>query len=171
MAQPPVFDTARAVLLYNEGAASVILGFKYADRTDAAPVLARWMARAGQELLAPGAVLVPVPLHWTRLFGRRYNQSVLLAQALARGTGLGVAPDALRRLRRTPPQQSLTREERHDNVRGAFAVARPAVIGDRPVVLVDDVLTTGATAAACARALKAAGAPRVDLLTLARVSS
>lgn len=167
----PSYDRARAVFRYDDSSRSLILAFKHGDRIDAAPAYARWLARAGDALIADADLIAPVPLHWTRLFHRRYNQSALLANALARLAERPAAPDLLRRRRRTPSQGGLGRAERVRNVRGAFAVragSRAPVAGKR-ILLVDDVLTTGATVEACASALLKAGALAVDVLTLARV--
>ncbi|MBT6119732.1 MAG: ComF family protein [Rhodospirillaceae bacterium] len=171
VARAPVFARARSALRYGDGSRSLILRFKHGDRTHAAPAFGRWLARAGAELLADADVILPVPLHWTRLFARRYNQAALLAQALGRESGCPVLVDGLERRRRTPSQARLGRAGRARNVRGAFAVpaARRARIEGRRVLLVDDVLTTGATMEACARSLLSAGATAVDALTLARV--
>lgn len=168
-AAPPVFDAARAALVYDEASAPLILRFKHADRLDATPAFAAWMGRAGADLLTPDSLLVPVPLHPRRLFARRYNQAAILAAAIARKTGLARDLRALVRVRHTPIQGHRGPQARRDNVRGAFAVARPDPLRDRSVVVIDDVLTTGATAEACALALRAAGAARVSILTLARV--
>jgi ComF family protein len=169
-ARPPVFDRARAVLRYDAASRGMLLAFKHADRTDLAPYFGRWLARAGAEVLAEADIVAPVPLHWTRLFARRYNQAALLAKAAAKEAGRPFLSDILVRRRRTKPQRSGP-AARARNVAGAFAVPRgrrPAV-EDRRVLLVDDVRTTGATLDACARALKAAGAKGVDVLTLALV--
>jgi len=131
----------------------------------------RWMARAGAELMADADLIAPVPLHWRRLFSRRYNQAVLLARAVARETARPLAPDLLRRVRWTGSQAGLKARERRGNVFRAFEVHprwRERVRG-KNVIVVDDVLTTGATVEACARALQRAGASHVDVLTLARV--
>jgi len=171
--EPPAFDHARAVMRYDGGSRDLILGFKHGDRTHGAGAFGAWMARAGAELLADVDLVVPVPLHWTRLFARRYNQSALLAAAMARRCGLPVVPDLLRRTRRTPSQGRLSPAARAKNLRGAIAVNRrqaTRVPGQR-IVLVDDVLTSGATANACARGLKRAGAVTVDVLILARAVS
>ena len=167
---PPVFDRARAVMRYDAGSRRMLLSFKHADRTDLAPAFGRWLARAGAELLSEADIVAPVPLHWTRLFARRYNQAALLAQAAARQAGRPFGPDLLVRRRRTAPQSS-GRAARARNVAGAFRVPsrRRALVEGRRILLVDDVRTTGATLEACARALKAAGARGVDVLTLAMV--
>jgi ComF family protein len=133
--------------------------------------MGRWMARAGHELLKDADAIVPVPLHWRRLWARRFNQSVLLSQAISGETGVPVADAALRRIKATAQQVGLSQSERAQNVQGAFRVPpeRKAGIAGRRVVLVDDVLTSGATSDACARALLRAGAANVDLLVFARV--
>ncbi len=171
MARRPAFDRARSCLIYAGNARELIQRFKFHDQTGLAPLLAAWTAEAGQTLLADADWLAPVPLHWTRLYRRRFNQSALLAGRLARMSGVAFAPDMLRRVRRTRPQTTLGRRARGRNVAGAFRVApawRARVRGAR-VAILDDVLTTGATLEACARALKRAGARRVDALTVARV--
>lgn len=171
LARPPAFDRARAVFAYDAASKSMLLSFKHGDRTDLAPTLAVWMARSGAALLADADVIAPVPLHPKRLWRRRYNQSGLLAQRLARSSGRPALVDLLQRTRDTPSQGGFSAKGRERNVAGAFAVRparRPAIQGAR-VLLVDDVYTTGATAEACAKALKRAGASAVDLLALARV--
>jgi ComF family protein len=170
-AEPPEYQRARAVLRYDDASRDLVLRFKHGDRIDSAPAFGRWLARAGAELLAEADLIAPVPLHWWRLFRRRYNQAALLASALAGATGRPAVNDLLVRKRATPSQGGLGRAERRRNVAGAFAVhpRRRAGLGDKRVLLVDDVLTTGATAEACARALLKAGARAVDVLTLARV--
>jgi ComF family protein len=169
----PAYDRARAVFRYDDGSRGLILSFKHGDRTEAAPAFGRWLMRAGGELVARADLIIPVPLHWTRLFRRRYNQSALLAQALAKISGVPVALDLLRRRRATPSQGRLSRSGRRRNVQGAFVVrgASRERLRGRRVLLVDDVLTTGATVEACSVTLRRAGAVAVDVLTLARVVS
>ena len=171
VADPPPWERARAVFAYDETSRGLVLGFKHSDRLHAAPAFGRWLARAGAELAGEADIVAPVPLHWLRLALRRYNQAALLAQALVATAGGTCIPDVLKRTRRTPTQGKLSRGERLKNVAGAFGVRprhRDRVEGKR-VLLVDDVLTTGATARACAKALLAAGASAVDVVTLARV--
>ncbi len=169
--RPPAYDRARAALTYDEASRGLILALKHGDRTDAAPALGAWMAASGRALLAEADVVAPVPLHRLRLLARRYNQSALLAHAIARRANVPCVPDLVVRRKRTPSQGGLSASARVRNVRGAFAVAprHAGLVAGRRVVLVDDVLTTGATAESCARTLRAAGASAVDVLTLARV--
>lgn len=169
---PPPWREARSVLRYNDASKGLILAFKHADRTDLAPALARWMSRAGAELMERSDLIVPVPLHWLRLFQRRFNQSALLAQALGKIARKPVAPDLLARTRRTASQGHLKRSERFGNVKGAFAVRKGqlSAIQGKTVLLIDDVLTSGATAKECAKTLLKAGAKEVDMLTVARAT-
>jgi ComF family protein len=169
LTRPPRFDRARAVFRYDEASRPLILRFKHADRIAVARPFARWMARAGGALLAEADLLVPVPLHPWRLFRRRYNQAALLALELSRLSGVPVWPDALRRIRATPPQGRLSGRARHRNVRGAFRLRQPQAVAGRRILLIDDVMTTGATLEECARLLRMGGASGVDVLTLARV--
>jgi ComF family protein len=167
----PPFDRARAVMAYGDVSRRVILAFKHGDRTDTAPALGRWLARAGGALVADADVIAPVPLHWSRLFQRRYNQAALLARYVARSVGKPVVMDALVRRRRTRAQGRMGPAERRRNLKGALKAnsRRIGKIAGKRVLLIDDVFTTGATAAASARALLRAGAGAVDVLTLARV--
>ena len=164
----PSWDRARAVMRYDKNSRRLVLMLKHGDHTHLATAFGRWMLRAGAELLDGADLVVPVPLHWTRLFARRYNQAALLAQAVRAAGGPPVGPDWLLRRRRTPSQGRLGPAARARNVRGAFALRRGCVVRGKRVVVVDDVLTTGATAEECARVLRRAGAAYVGVLTLAR---
>ena len=161
------WDRARAVLRYDRHSRRLVLALKY-DRTDLAKALGGWMRRAGGELLDGADFIVPVPLHWTRLFARRYNQAGLLAHAIHAAGGPPVAPEWLVRRRRTPSQGRLGPAARARNVRGAFALRPGRSVAGKRLVIVDDVLTTGATVEECARVLRRAGAGFVGVLTLAR---
>jgi ComF family protein len=172
MADPPVWARARAVCAFDDGPArQLVYRLKYGDRLDLAPWLGRWMARAGAELLEEADLLVPVPLHRRRIAARRYNQAAALAHAVSRASGVPCALQALERRKATPPQVGLSRLQRAANMQGAFHLpdaGRPVVEGRR-IVLVDDVLTSGATTNAAARILRRGGAAEVDVLTFARV--
>jgi ComF family protein len=170
LAHPPAFDKARAVMRYDENSKLPILALKHADRIELAPGFARWMMRTGREMIAASAVIVPVPLHRGRLWRRRYNQSAELARRISRFCGVPFDPLALRRLRATKSQGEMpSAKARRRNVHGAFFVPEPAAVAGKAVLLIDDVMTTGATLDACARALKRAGAKTVFVLALARV--
>ena len=168
---PPAYHRARAAVRYDDIARTLVSALKYGDRLDMAPVMGRWMARAGRALLADADGLVPVPLHWRRLWARRFNQSALLGRTIAEASGVAVVDGALKRTKATAQQVGLSQAERARNVQGAFSVAvdRKADVAGRRLILIDDVLTSGATSDACARALLRAGARSVDLLVFARV--
>lgn len=173
-ADPPAWSRARAVAVYEAGGvmAGLIYGMKYADRHDARGLFGRWLVEAGRELLADADLIVPVPLARWRLVRRQFNQAALMAREVSRRSGVPWAAGVLLKQRSTQPQVELSGTARRDNLRGAFAVParhQPAVAGRR-IVLIDDVVTTGATAEACTKALLAAGAARVDVLALARVT-
>jgi ComF family protein len=167
-ARRPHWDRARAVLRYDKNSRRLVLALKHGDQTHLAAAFGRWMQRAGADVLAGAELLLPVPLHWTRLFSRRFNQAALLAQAIHAEGGPPVAADWLVRRRRTPSQGRLGPLARQRNVAAAFALRPGRTVEGRRVVVIDDVLTTGATAAECARVLRRAGAAYVGVLTLAR---
>jgi ComF family protein len=171
IARPPVWDAARAPLAYDEASKGLVLAFKHGGRTEMLGQFARWMAAAGRELLPRSDLVLPVPLHWRRRVKRRFNQSALLGRALAEEAGLAFSADSLVRVKATPSQAGQTAKGRWRNMRAAFR-APPEAQGDlagKRVVLVDDVLTTGATVTACVKALRRAGAERVYVMTLCRV--
>lgn len=162
----------RAAFLYRDKGRDLVLQLKHADRLDLVRPMAGWLARAARPLLEPGMILAPIPLHWTRLLRRRYNQSALLSRALARMTGLDHCPDLLVRRRKTDSQDGKGRDQRFANLAGALAAhpRRRHRMEGRHVLLLDDVMTSGATFAAAADACLAAGADQVSVLALARVA-
>jgi ComF family protein len=166
----PVYDRARAAIVYDEGSRGLILAFKHGDRTESAPALGRWMLRAGAELVAEADLIVPVPLHWTRLFARRYNQAALLAHAIGKQSGTRVVPDLLVRRKRTSSLGKLGPSARRKTVQHAFTLParKVPIVSGRRVLLIDDVHTTGATVNACSHVLLRAGAAAVDVLSVAR---
>jgi ComF family protein len=171
LARRAAVDHARAACLYDEHSRDLILKLKHADRTDLAGLFARWLARAAADLLPHLDAVLPVPLHRWRLLGRRYNQAAEIARPLAAANRLAYWPDALVRAKHTESQAGKSGTGRQRNVAGAFEVAPrwSARIAGARLLIVDDVLTTGATVEGCARALKHAGAVRVDVAVIARV--
>ncbi|MFZ3225881.1 MAG: ComF family protein, partial [Xanthobacteraceae bacterium] len=154
IADPPAYQRARAAVRFDEILRALVHALKYSDRLDLAPMMGRWISHAGRELLAEADALVPVPLHWRRLWTRRFNQSAMLAAAISAQSGVPIATGVLKRVKPTAQQVGLSRTKRAANVQGAFRVppeARGAVAGRR-LVLVDDVLTSGAKVEGCARA-------------------
>jgi ComF family protein len=171
ISNPPAYHRARAAVRFDDVSRSLVHALKYGDRLDLAPIMGRWMARAGREVLADADALVPVPLHWRRLWARRFNQSAQLGKTISSESGVALAETALKRVKATAQQVGLSQSERATNVQGAFEVpaeSKAEVVG-RNLVLIDDVLTSGATVDACARSLLRAGAKRVDALVFARV--
>lgn len=166
------WDHGRAALLYKDNGRRFVLSLKHGDRTDLVHSAKGWMVQAARSIITKGMVVVPVPAHWTRLLRRRYNQAALLALALANSQDLQVVPDALVRKRATPVQDGMGRDARFRNLNDAIR-AHPKRSGDlngRDILLIDDVMTSGATLAAATQACYAAGATRVSVLVLARVA-
>jgi ComF family protein len=172
-AKPFAFERARAACVYDEASRELLLRFKHGDQVQMAGLFARWMSRAAPDLLEDADAVAPVPLHPLRLLKRRYNQAAEIARPLAHAARIEYLADALVRTRRTDSQGARSGSGRRRNVQGAFAVpdGRRKQVKGRRILLVDDVLTTGATAQACAKALLAGGARAVDLVVAARVSA
>jgi ComF family protein len=171
IADPPAYYRARAAVRFDDVARTLVHALKYGDRLDLAPMMGRWMATAGRSLTAEADAIIPVPLHWRRYWARRFNQSALLAEAIAKASQVPLVLGALRRVKATPQQVGLSQSARALNVQGAFRVSPSgkAAVAGRRLILVDDVITTGATVDASARALLRAGAAEVNVLTFARV--
>lgn len=172
VAEPPSYDRARAVAAHSGSVRTLVHALKFHDRHDVRRLLGRWLADAGRDLIGDADVLVPVPLARRRLLARRFNQAAILAGEIARLSAIPHEPLLLERTRATTSQVGLSRSQRQRNVAGAFAVPPrlAARARGRKIVLVDDVITTGSTVGACARALRRAGAARVDVLALALVT-
>jgi len=162
----------RAALLYHENGRKLVLALKHADRLEIAHPAAAWMTKAAQPLLVPDMLVAPVPLHWWRLVQRRYNQAAVLSARIARLAGLSHCPDLLQRPRNTGSQEGRSRDGRFANMSGALTLhrRRAARVQGRHVLLVDDVMTSGATLAAAAEACLAAGASDISVLVMARVA-
>lgn len=166
----PPYSRARSALCYDEHSSQLITALKFGDQLHLAKIYGAWLDKAAKELIHNSDVIIPVPLHWRRFLKRRYNQSALLAQALAKETGLPVLENGLIRRKHTTPQTGLTKNQRQKNVRGAFKLNEKhrGTIKGKSVLLVDDVLTTGSTIAYCSKTLLKSGASNVNVLTLAR---
>lgn len=160
----------RAALVYAGSARRLVLGLKHGDRLDLVPVLAKWMAASAAPILTEDMLIAPVPVHWRRLIKRRYNQAAALAIEFGKRTGLPVCPDLLQRSRHTPPQEGIGSSARFANIDGAIRPhpRRVGRIAGKTVLLIDDVMTSGATLTSCARVCLAAGAAEVRVMTLAR---
>jgi ComF family protein len=171
LAEPKLFARARSCLVYDDNSRPLILAFKHGDKTHLSVTFAGWLQQAAEPLLGDIDMIVPVPLHRMRLLKRRYNQAGLLGYALSRRCGKPCVPDILMRTRNTEPQGHLSRSKRAENMHRAFSVndSKSIRLNGQKILLVDDVYTTGATLNECVRVLLAAGAQRVDVLTLARV--
>lgn len=172
LAEPPPYSAARAAIVYDDDSKPLVLRLKHGDQLYLAPAFAKWMQRAANDWMTPETILIPVPLHRMRIFLRRYNQAALLANALAKISGSVCILDGLIRHRATPSQGAMNREQRLKNVTGAFRVNEKwrDKLKDKNIILVDDVMTTGATVTVCAKTLLKAGAGNVRILTLMRVA-
>ena len=165
------WDRGRAAALYAGSSRTLVLALKHGDRPDIAQAMGRWMARAAADLIAEADVMTPIPLHWRRFLTRRYNQSAELSRVMARETGVPHGPNLLRRMKPTEMQRSRSALARARNVEGVFAVPphMVEVVRGKSLLLVDDVMTTGATLNAAARALREAGAAQISVVVFARV--
>jgi len=166
---PPHFHQAEAVFKYNDTIKKLILLFKHADHIELTELFVKWLCANSHQMILKNDIIVPVPLHWSRSLKRKYNQSALLAQRLAKRFNKSYAPLVLKRIKFTKSQGHLSRKERQKNVKGVFVVKHPEQIQGKSVLLIDDVFTTGSTANECAKVLLKAGAKSVDVLTLAKV--
>lgn len=166
------WDRGRAAMVYRDTGRRLVLALKHGDRQDLARPMGRWLAAAAAPILAPRMLVAPIPLHWRRFLKRRFNQSALLSGQLAQRAGLDHCPDLLQRIRATPSQEGRGRNERFENMAAAIRVnpSRTDGLAGRSVLIVDDVMTSGATFAAAADALRAAGAASVSVVALARVA-
>lgn len=171
MENEPAFHAARSAVIYNDASRKLILSFKYGDRLDAVHTFVPWMIRAGGSFLEEADVIIPVPLHPKRLRERRFNQSAVLAEEIAKRTQKTYAPDLLKRIKSTVPQKGLSRKQRLNNVKNAFGIEEKNIrfVERKRIVLIDDVFTSGATLNAGAEKLLSKGADRVSCLTIARV--
>ncbi len=167
LASPPLFQKARAVVVYDESSRKIILPFKHGDRLDFVPLMVKMMSNCGEEIIKSADYIVPIPLHRLRLLKRKYNQAALLAHALAKHCHKPYLPDGLKRIRSTPKQGKLSPAERKQNVAKAFRINTHYDFKNKSILLIDDVLTTGSTANECSRILLKAGAKEVNILTFA----
>jgi len=168
---PPRFDIGRSALVYNDASRRLLLRFKYGDTQHAAVPFAKWIHMAGQEHIERADMIIPVPLHWQRLWRRRFNQSALLATALTRISHIPTHLDILKRIRFTGPQKGLSKKNRQKNVRMAFQIDtkfKDSLKG-KNVILIDDVMTSGSTLNECSKVLKSRGVKHITALTIARV--
>lgn len=165
----PAYDKALSVLKYDETSKALILPFKHTDFIEITPLLAKWMNQRGKDLISNCDCIVPVPLHFYRLLKRKYNQSALLAKELAKMNNKEYLPQCLKRCRYTKSQGHMNPKQRKKNVKNAFKITNPLSVRDRNILLIDDVMTTGATINECTKTLKKAGAKSVYVLSLARV--
>jgi predicted amidophosphoribosyltransferase len=166
------WSQGRAALLYKDNARHMVLALKHGDRIDLSRPASNWMARVAQPMIQPGMIVAPIPLHWMRLVRRRFNQAALLSAGVAKMAGLDHCPDLLVRRRHTGTQEGRDRDGRFANLADALILhpRRTNRVEGRHVLLVDDVMTSGATFAAAAEACIAGGATGISVLALARVA-
>jgi len=169
MKKAPAFSMARSVLEYDDFSKQLILAYKHGDRTNLTPLLVKFLLQAENVIFQNVDMIIPVPLHWTRFWKRRYNQSSLLGKALGKKLGIPCYSNILKRVRMTESQGKKTRQAREKNIKNAFRVARPDAIKGKKILLIDDVMTTGATITECTKILRKAGAKEVKVITLYRV--
>ncbi|MCS5596371.1 MAG: ComF family protein [Alphaproteobacteria bacterium] len=168
IAEAPEYDSARAAVVYDDLTRQMVLRYKHGDHLYLARAFTPWMERAGYDVISAADYILPVPLHWTRLLKRRYNQAAILAKGLAERQGKIYAPSLLKRVRATSPQGRRRAKDRKSNVKNAFAVADQGKLHGKTILLIDDIMTSGATVNECAKALKGAGADKVHILSVAR---
>ena len=165
----PLYHSARSILVYDDGSKNLILPFKHADRTELSNLFGKFLLRDYESMIADADMIIPVPLYITRLLKRKYNQAALLAKYLSKKVNVAYEPNILYRKRNTVSQGHMSRKERYDNVKGAFGIKSNKSVSGLKIILVDDVMTTGATINECTKILLKAGAEQVDVLTVARV--
>ena len=169
MKKAPSFSMARSALEYDDFSKQLVLAFKHGDRTELTPLFVKFLMQADPEIFQNVDLIMPVPLHWTRRLKRKYNQSALLGKALGRKMGLPYSEKYLKRVRRTESQGKKKQKERQKNVKNAFLTIHSDQIRGKTVLLVDDVMTTGATLNECAKVLKKEGVKDIKVITLYRV--
>ena len=165
----PKFSMARSILEYDDFSKQLILSFKHGDRTDLTPILVKFLLLADPKIFENVDMIVPVPQHWARRFKRQYNQASLLGKVLGKQKGISFNPSILRRIKNTESQGHKLRKQREQNVKGVFHVMTPDKIRGKTILVIDDVMTTGATLNECAKVLRRAGAKEVKAITVYRV--
>ena len=171
MKEKPAFSMARSVLEYDDFSKQLILAFKHGDRIELTPLLTKFLLQADPKIFESLDLIIPVPLHWTRRLKRKYNQSALLGKSLGKNMEIPYSDKYLKRIKRTESQGKKKRRDRQKNVKNAFRVVHTDEIKGKRVLLIDDVMTTGATLNECARILKKSGAKDIKVITLYRVIS
>ncbi|MBA8756131.1 ComF family protein [Wolbachia pipientis] len=165
---PPPFKVLRSVFAYDQHSRNMIINFKFFDNLNYVKIYAKWIPQANQDTFQNAEVIIPIPLHKMRLFKRKYNQAALLAKELSKLSNLSYTPFAIKRLRHTVPQAGLSLKQREKNLKKAFKTSNKKIIKNKIVILVDDVVTTGATVRSCSQEILNSGAKEVRVLSLAR---